>query len=165
MASKPPVVWYPAHSNNYTGANRPRSHRITRVVIHVTQGSWSSAVNWFQNPAAGVSAHYTVRSRDGKIAQSVSDINIAYHAGNWTYNQHSIGIEHEGYINNKSWFTPEMYRSSAKLTAFVCRRYGIPIDRRHIIGHNEVPGADHTDPGQWWWWSYYMRRVRHFANL
>ena len=81
MPRKPPVVWYPAHPNNYTAANRPNSHRIDRVVIHVTQGSWSGAVNWFQNPNAGVSAHYTVRSSDGKIAQSVSDTNIAYHAG------------------------------------------------------------------------------------
>jgi N-acetyl-anhydromuramyl-L-alanine amidase AmpD len=82
MASKPPVVWYPAHSNNYTTANWPNSHKIDRIVVHVTQGSWSSALNWFQNPSADVSAHYTVRSSDGKIGQSVSDLNIAYHAGN-----------------------------------------------------------------------------------
>ena len=46
MARKPPVVWYPAHRNNFTPASRPSSHRINRVIIHVTQGSWSSAVNW-----------------------------------------------------------------------------------------------------------------------
>lgn len=161
---KPYVKWYPAHPKNYTSANRPRSHRITHIVIHVTQGSWASAINWFQNPASGVSAHYTIRSRDGFIGQSVSDINIAYHAGNWNYNQHSIGIEHEGYVSNPRWFTAEMYRSSARLTAYLCRRYRIPIKRSRIIGHNEVPGADHTDPGKWWWWSYYMRRVRRFAR-
>lgn len=163
MARKPSVVWYPAHRNNYSPANRPSSHRINRVVIHVTQGSWSSAVNWFQNPNAGVSAHYTVRSRDGKIAQSVSDTNIAYHAGNWPYNQHSIGIEHEGYVNDPAWFTEEMFRSSARLTAFLCRRYNIPIRRTRIIGHNEVPGATHTDPGRWWWWSHYMKLIRRYA--
>lgn len=161
---KPNVVWYPAHGRNYTAANRPRSHRIRYIVIHVTQGSWSSALNWFQNPAAGVSAHYTVRSRDGRIGQSVSDKNIAYHAGNWKYNKHSIGIEHEGYINNPSWFTPEMFRRSAKLTAWLCRRYNIPVNRRRIIGHNEVPGATHTDPGRYWWWRYYMKRVRRFSR-
>src|SRR3712207_165691 len=95
----------------------------SRVVIHVTQGSWSGAVNWFQNPNAGVSAHYTVRSSDGKIAQSVSDTNIAYHAGQWPYNVHSIGIEHEGFVSDPKWFTPEMYRSSARLLAYLCRWY------------------------------------------
>lgn len=163
MASKPPVAWYPAHSNNYTPANRPGSQRITRVVVHVTQGSWSSAVNWFQNPNAGVSAHYTVRSSDGKIAQSVSDRNIAYHAGNWTYNQTSIGIEHEGYVDDPKWFTPEMYNASARLTAFLCGRYNIPVNRDRIVGHNEVPGATHTDPGRYWWWAEFMKKVRAFS--
>ncbi len=161
---KPSVVWYPAHSGNYTAANRPRSHRIRYIVIHVTQGSWSSAINWFQTRGAHVSAHYVIRSRDGRRAQCVSDMNIAWHAGNWWYNKHSIGIEHEGYVSDPGWFTPEMYRSSAKLVAYLCRRYRIPVRRSRIIGHNEVPGADHTDPGRWWWWSYYMRRVRRFAR-
>ena len=165
MASKPPVVWYPAHGNNYTPANRPSSNPINKVVIHVTQGSWSSALNWFQNPSAGVSAHYTVRSSDGKIGQSLSDVNIGYHAGNWSYNQTSVGIEHEGYVSDRSWFTPAMYRSSAKLTAFLCQRYGIPVNRYRIIGHNEVPGATHTDPGRYWNWTEYMRLVQYYRNL
>lgn len=160
---KPPVTWYPAHESNYTAAWR-RRERIDYIVIHVTQGSWAGAVNWFQNPAADVSAHYVIRSRDGKIAQSVSDRNIAWHAGNWTYNKRSIGIEHEGYINDPGWFTEEMYRASAKLTAFLAGRWGIPLNRSYIIGHNEVPGADHRDPGRWWWWDHYMRLVRHYAR-
>lgn len=162
-ATKPPVEWYPAHPDNYTAANRPSSHPITTIVVHVTQGSWAGTLSWFQDPAAGVSAHYTVRSSDGRIGQSVSDLNIGYHAGNWSVNQTSIGIEHEGYVDDPSWFTPELFDGSARLTAYLCGRYGIPIDRTHIIGHNEVPGADHTDPGPWWWWSYYMDRVRSYA--
>jgi hypothetical protein len=38
MASKPPIVWYPAQSNNYTTANRPNSHKIDRIIVHLTQG-------------------------------------------------------------------------------------------------------------------------------
>ena len=161
--SKPSVTWYPAHDNNYTSANRPRSHPIKTIVIHVAQGSWSGTLSWFQNPNARVSAHYTVRSSDGRIGQSLSDVNIGWHAGNWTVNQTSIGIEHEGYVSDASWFTSEMYDRSALLTAYLCRRYGIPIDRSHIIGHNEVPGATHTDPGPHWRWRHYMRRVRSYA--
>ncbi len=158
------ATWYGAHSGNYTNASRPGSHPINKVVIHVTQGSFSSAINWFKDSRAGVSAHYTVRSNDGFVGQSVREEDIAYHAGNWSYNQTSIGIEHEGYVSNSSWFTEKMYRSSARLTAYLCKKYGIPIDRNHIIGHNEVPGATHTDPGRYWNWTKYMSYVRSAAG-
>ena len=163
MATEPSTIWYPAYSGNYTTANRPGSHPVDWIIVHVTQGSWSSALNWFQNPSAGVSAHFTIRSSDGAIGQSLSERNIGYHAGNWTYNQRSVGIEHEGYVSNPAWFTDAMYDSSARLTAFLCQEYGIPVNRDHIIGHNEVPGATHTDPGQHWWWREFMRRVRSFS--
>ncbi len=42
-----------------------------------------------------------------------------------------------------------MYHSSAKLSAYLCKKYGTSINRNHIIGHNEVPYADHTDPGHY----------------
>ena len=88
--------YFPASSSNFTVANRPTSNSIDGIVLHVAQGSWSSALNWFQNPKAQASAHYTVRSSDGFIGQSVLEKDIAWHAGNWNYNQASIGIEHEG---------------------------------------------------------------------
>lgn len=80
------------------------------------------------------------------------NITIAWHAGNWTYNTQSIGIEHEGYISNCTWFTDAMYRASAGITKSVAAKYNIPKDRSHIIGHKEVPGATHTDPGSCWDW-------------
>lgn len=156
--------WYGAHSNNYTAANRPDSSVIDKVIVHVTQGSWSSAINWFNNEDAGVSAHYTVRSDDGFIGQSVHEKDIGYHAGNWNYNKTSIGIEHEGYVDQPEWFTGAMYRSSAKLTAYLCKEYGIPIDRQHIIAHSEVPEATHTDPGEHWDWPRYMDLIRRYSR-
>lgn len=155
-------TYYGAYSGNYSNASRPPT--INKIVIHFVQGSWSSAINWFKDPAAGVSAHYTVRSSDGFIGQSVREADIAYHAGNWTYNTQSIGIEHEGYVSDSRWFTDAMYRSSAKLSAYLCKKYNIPIDRSHIIGHNEVPGATHTDPGRYWNWTRYMDLVRSYAG-
>jgi N-acetyl-anhydromuramyl-L-alanine amidase AmpD len=160
--TKPPVSWYPAHPENYTEAERVRES-IDYIVVHVTQGSWSGSVNWFQNRGANVSAHFVVRSSDGKTAQCVRGSDIAWHAGNWTYNQKSIGIEHEGYINEPRWFTAQMYQASARLTAFLSERWGIPIDRDHIIGHDEVPGSDHSDPGPYWSWRTYMNLVRGYA--
>ncbi|SCG77260.1 Transglycosylase SLT domain-containing protein [Micromonospora echinaurantiaca] len=160
-----PAAWAPASTSNYTVASRPTSHPVRYVVIHVTQGSYAGSISWFQNPAAKVSAHYTFRSSDGAVTQSVREKDIAWHAGNWTYNTQSIGIEHEGYVDNPSWFTDAMYRASAALTRNLTSRYGIPRDRTHIIGHREVPGATHTDPGPNWNWTYYLQLVNGITGI
>jgi N-acetyl-anhydromuramyl-L-alanine amidase AmpD len=162
-ATRPDTTWYPAHPDNYSDAERTRAD-IKYIVVHTTQGSWSGSFSWFQNRAAKVSAHFVIRSDDGRIAQCVRGSDIAWHAGNWTFNQQSIGIEHEGYIDDPGWYTDEMYRASARLAAFLVNRWDIPINRTHIIGHNEVPGADHRDPGRWWWWSHYMELIRRYAD-
>ncbi|MDJ1132948.1 N-acetylmuramoyl-L-alanine amidase [Streptomyces iconiensis] len=156
----PQAEWVPAAGSNYTVANRPSQYPVEYVVIHVTQTTYADALAIFQNPAKKVSAHYVLRSADGHAAQMVREKDVAWHAGNWDYNTRSVGIEHEGWIDEPGkWFTDAMYEASAALTANVCDRHGIPKDRAHIIGHNEVPGADHTDPGPHWDWARYLKLV------
>ncbi|MFF7384122.1 N-acetylmuramoyl-L-alanine amidase [Streptomyces griseoluteus] len=150
----PSALWVPASTANYAVG---RTAAVSKVVIHVTEGSYAGTISWFQNPSAQVSAHYVVRSSDGQITQTVREKDTAWHARSG--NASGIGIEHEGYVDNPSWFTDAMYRSSAALTASICARYGIPKDRAHIVGHSEVPGNDHTDPGPNWNWTYYMQLV------
>mgnify|MGYP001571493430 FL=1 len=159
------ATWVSANSNNYTTANRDQDYPIKYIIIHVTEGSYSGTISWFQNSSAKVSAHYVIRSSDGEITQMVRHKDIAWHAGNWDYNTKSIGIEHEGYVNNSSYFTEEMYKASASLTRYICDFYNIPKDRSHIIGHNEVPGATHTDPGSYWNWDHYMELVSNNATI
>jgi N-acetyl-anhydromuramyl-L-alanine amidase AmpD len=155
----PAAESFPASTSNYTASSRPSAYPVNYVVIHVTQEYWEDAIAIFQDPASEVSAHYVVRSRDGHIAQCVRERDIAWHAGNWDYNTRSIGIEHEGWVDQPAYFTDAMLESSAKLTAAVCARYGIPIDTNHIIGHSDVPGATHTDPGPNWDWARYISLV------
>jgi N-acetyl-anhydromuramyl-L-alanine amidase AmpD len=154
-----PALWAPADPGNYTVSSRESAFPINYVVIHTTQGSYAGTINWFQNPASNVSAHYVIRSSDGQITQMVREKDIAFHAGNWTYNTQSIGIEHEGFVDDPSWYTDPMYRASAALTRNICLKYGIPMTRSRIIGHFEVPGATHTDPGPNWNWTFYMQLV------
>lgn len=153
-ADYPSALWVPASTTNYKPG---RTAAIDKVVIHVTQGSYAGSISWFQNPAAVVSAHYVIRSSDGQITQMVRDSDTAYHAK--SANASALGIEHEGWIDDPSWFTDVMYRSSAALTRYLCDRHGIVKDRAHIIGHSEAPGNDHTDPGPYWDWTYYMQLV------
>ncbi|MFE1880650.1 N-acetylmuramoyl-L-alanine amidase [Streptomyces diastatochromogenes] len=151
--------WVAASPANYRRADRPDDYRIDRVVIHVTQGGYASAVKVFQDPGHGAAAHYIVR-KDGRITQLIRELDVAFHAGNREYNERSVGIEHEGFVEDPSSFTEAMYAASARLTAAICGRYGIPVDREHVIGHVEVPGTDHTDPGRHWDWDRYLGLVR-----
>ena len=150
----PPIEYVPAARANYDVG---RSAAITAIVIHETDGTWLSATNWFKNPRARVSSHYLVRAWDGGIMQFVVEGDTAYHAR--AANPWSIGIEHEYDPRHAIPHTIAQYKSSALLVCAIAQRYGIPTDRAHIIGHNEVPGTDHSDPGPTWNWSYYMSLV------
>ncbi|MFD4481755.1 N-acetylmuramoyl-L-alanine amidase [Streptomyces sp. NPDC058471] len=151
--------WIAASDYNWRRADRPDDYGIDMVVIHVVQGGYATALRVFKDPAHGAAAHYVVR-KDGHVAQMIRELDVAFHAGNKSYNERSIGIEHEGFVDKKSSFTDAMYASSARLTAGICKRYDIPVDREHIIGHVEVPGTDHTDPGPHWDWDRYMKLVK-----
>jgi N-acetyl-anhydromuramyl-L-alanine amidase AmpD len=156
---------------NYTQAQRPES-AIRFVVIHVTEGSFLGTVSWLRDPRAHASANFVV-GRDGAVQQLVPLHDVAWQAGNWAYNLRSAGIENVGYTDDPSGFTLPEYRASARLAAVIARRAVIPIDRRHIIGHSQVPdpndplqggGIDnHTDPGKYWNWRLFMRLVERFA--
>lgn len=156
-------------SSSYTDAGRP-FRSIDRIVVHSTEGRFRGSLRALRK--GGSSAHYLV-ARDGRIVQLVSTSDIAWHAGNWRMNVRSIGIEHEGWAFRRGSFTDAEYRASAQLVGYLARRAGIPIDRKHIIGHNEVPdpsgggygGADrHRDPGPYWNWRRYMALVRRYAK-
>ncbi|MFF4259712.1 hypothetical protein ACFY1L_52005 [Streptomyces sp. NPDC001663] len=46
------------------------------------------------------------------------------------------------------------------MAADISARYDIHVDREHIVGHNEVPGATHIDRGPYSDWDRYLRLVR-----
>lgn len=148
-----------ASSSNYSDYSRGPDD-IQYIVVHTVQGSYSGCISWFQNSTANVSAHYVVRSSDGQVTQMVREEDVAWHAGNWDYNLASVGIEHEGYIDEPAaWYTDAMYGASGVLSADIVARNNIPISRSYIIAHHEVPGATHTDPGSGWDWDAYLDAI------
>jgi N-acetylmuramoyl-L-alanine amidase/Fibronectin type III domain len=169
----PLATWVPADPANYSTASRPHDYPVDMIVIHDTEGSYGSAIQEFQNPATAASAHYVV-SDLGQITQMVAEHDVAWHAGNWDYNIRSIGIEHEGFASGPNWYTTAMYQASAHLAASICSRWGVPMDRTHVIGHYEVPDPDnpgqfggsghHTDPGVNWDWTTYMGLAQTYAS-
>lgn len=155
--------WKPAASCNYTVASRPSTYPISYVVIHKAEGSGASAASWFQNCAAAASAHYSFDNNNGYCWQMVYEKDVAWHAGNWWYNCRSVGIEHGGYTANNDTATV-CYDESALETKSCIIYYTVLWDRSHIVGHKEVPGATHTDPGVYWNWSYYMSKCNPNPN-
>ena len=169
-AAAPPQNRFAAQTN-FTKAKRSES-AIRFIVIHVSEGSFPGTVSWLQDPRAHASANFVV-GREGEVQQLVPLHDIAWHAGNWAYNVRSIGIENIGFTDDPAGFTTREYRAAARIAAVIARRSVIPIDRHHIIGHNEVPdpndplqggGIDnHTDPGKYWEWGRFMKLVERFA--
>ncbi|MGW3911040.1 N-acetylmuramoyl-L-alanine amidase [Streptomyces sp. NPDC005070] len=153
---------------NHDLGDRPASQSIKYIVIHDTEGTWDGVLNLVQDPTY-VSWNYTLRSTDGHIAQHVKAKDVAWHAGNWYINAKSVGLEHEGFLTAPdTWYTEEMYRASARLVRYLARKYDIPLDRQHILGHENVPGPTtstipgmHTDPGPYWDWQHYFTLLGH----
>ncbi|WP_236240960.1 N-acetylmuramoyl-L-alanine amidase [Streptomyces sp. CC228A] len=151
---------------NYTLGDRPHQGvDIRQIVIHDTEGGYDGSLAALTNPDVPGSAHYLIRASDGLVTQMIENKHLAWHAGNWTHNMHSIGVEHEGYaIKEGKWYTESQYQSSAELVKFLAAKYGVPLDREHIIGHDEVAlqtdkGVSklHWDAGPYWDWNHYMK--------
>ncbi|GGT94984.1 N-acetylmuramoyl-L-alanine amidase [Streptomyces violascens] len=160
-----PCDFKPANVNNYNLATRPdNGFDIRQIIIHDTEGSYDGSVAVFQDPTAQASTHYLVKDDGSLVTQMVATKDESYHAGNKTVNMHALGIEHVGFaIKDGSWYGEPLYDASATLVKYLADRFGIPVDREHIIGHDEVPGvldpnvaAMHWDPGPFWDWNHYM---------
>lgn len=145
---------------------------VDRIVIHITAGQadYRRTVRFFENPTRHgepikVSAHYVV-GQGGEVVQMVRHNDIAYHAS--SANKRSIGIEHTArpprtFSSGDLGLMPTQvqYESSARLVRYLCELYGLPLDRKHIVGHNEAdPTTTHTDcPTGAWDWELFMQAV------
>ena len=172
----------PAASCNYTSGRGGTT--ISSVTIHYTQGTYAGSIAWFQNCSAKASAHYVIRSMDGQVTQMVKEADKAWHVG--VANSYTIGIEHEAYGDIASYFTMNMYQSSANLVKDICSRrsninphrifyrdtldggtvlnYGVhslggATACTQIRGHQHYPSQTHTDPGPYWNWNLYYKLV------
>lgn len=137
-----------------------QNYKPIAIVIHIMQGTLAGTGSWFSDPFSQVSAHYGI-GKNGNIHRYVMETNGAWHAGrvvdpDWKHlikagngnvvdpNLYTIGIEHEGTADSE--WTSEMYASSSALIADISRRWDIPLDRDHIIGHHQIYAVK-TCPG------------------
>lgn len=170
---------------NYTSSTRPTSClvafpspvttqpcKVNQVVIHDTEGSLESALSEFMclgntspNTSCVPSSVQYIIDTDGTVYQVLHEQDIAYHDGNFWSNTHSIGIEHVGYdATGYTWYNAAQYAASARLVAYLLKKYAIPLDHNHIISHGTVYAStsaewNHLDPGPYWLWDYYFNLI------
>jgi N-acetyl-anhydromuramyl-L-alanine amidase AmpD len=175
----PGAEWIPTSCTNKCQTNRGGAP-IDYVIIHDTEGGWDASVATLQNDP-NKSVHYIIGT-DGRLAQFIPESYLSWNCGNSFYNARSISIEHVGYATKP--FTEKQYAKSAQLVASIAARHGVPIDRKHVIGHDQVPdggviaassppcpdspkactaggkyggASNHSDPGVWEWATYMPR--------
>ena len=161
-----------------------RPEAVSAVAVHTVQGSYAGAIAWAQNCNANVSYHYVVRSSDGQVTQMLCESDRGWHVG--SENDYTVGIEHEGYVTEPSWYTEEMYFASSSLVKDITESgydinakrishfpwaatthynvAGIPGNCNRIKGHQHYPNQTHTDPGSNWDWDYYYRLIDPVAS-
>jgi peptidoglycan/xylan/chitin deacetylase (PgdA/CDA1 family) len=131
---------------------RREGNRVRAIVVHTNVGTFTSTASWFTHPESGVSAHYLV-GLDGRVAQFVDEADAARHAGRVrdptvglfggvNPNLVTVGVEFEDGGDPEGVARPDaQYRSGARLIREIAERWGIPLDREHVIGHREIFSA------------------------
>ena len=131
---------------------------IDMLVLHYTgMQSGAAAVDRLCDPAAKVSAHYTI-DEDGTVYAHVPEDRRAWHAGvsHWAgvdnVNARSIGIE---LVNPGQEYG---YRAfpDAQIASLISLSHGLvmrhPIAASQVVGHSDVAPMRKDDPGELFPW-------------
>lgn len=118
---------------------------IVNIVVHWVGNAGSSAIgnrNYFNSLATShktyASSHYII-GLNGEIIRCIPEDEVAFHAGSYSMNRKSIGIE----TCHPDWegkFNKITYNSLVELCVDICRRYNLGIDA--IIRHYDVTGKE-----------------------
>jgi N-acetyl-anhydromuramyl-L-alanine amidase AmpD len=163
------VVWRP--SPNYNSRN---GNSVELVVIHTCEGSYAGCVSHLRNSNSGVSAHYVVKEDGSEVSQLVDENSRAWHIranyrpslnsgrlshrANQSSNTFSVGIEHGGSANQRTFSEGQIDRS-IQLVRDITDNHNIPRDRYHIVGHGQLQPETRIDPGPNWPWTSYLAAI------
>lgn len=130
--------------NSYSRSGE-KQNKIEYLVIHWVGNAGSSAIanrNYFENlkntHKTYASSHYIV-GLNGEVIRCIPDNEVAFHAGSYSMNRKSIGIE-DCHPDWEGKFNEETYNSLVELCAELCKKYEIPIN--NVIRHYDVTGKN-----------------------
>jgi N-acetylmuramoyl-L-alanine amidase len=136
-----------------------RARPIDMLILHYTgMPTGEEAMARLCDPAAKVSAHYTVEE-DGRVFAHVAEDKRAWHAGVSCWrgesdvNSRSIGIEivNPGHEFGYRRFPAAQIESVIALAKDILGRHAIPS--RNVVGHADVAPARKEDPGELFPWA------------
>lgn len=144
----------------YSSPNHgPRRLATKGIIVHSTRSGrfslreeYERTIAWFMNPSAQASAHRVIGYYEGQHAQLVDDDLEAWAARE--YNAAYLQVELCQPLPS-SPFSEYQYRTLAALCTYWAQRYGFPLDRKHIQGHEEIPPGERegkSDPGRMFDW-------------
>jgi uncharacterized protein (TIGR03382 family) len=182
----PGAIWFTTSCTDKCTIGRPLGNAsVNKIVIHDTEGGWNASVATLQNDP-GKSVHYIIDADGSRVGQFRPETDTTYHAGNYYYTETSIGIEHVGFAAAPTGYSKALYTKSADLVKNIRTRWTVPLDRRHIVGHYQIPdgskisesspacalgldacetsanyggASNHRDPGYNWQWCQYMETL------
>jgi N-acetylmuramoyl-L-alanine amidase len=132
---------------------------VDMLVLHYTgMRNAEAALSRLCDPAAKVSAHYTV-DEDGTVYAHVPEDRRAWHAGLsfWAgatdINARSIGVElvNPGHEFGYRPFAQAQIAALIELAHGILARHAIPAAR--VLGHSDVAPARKEDPGELFPWA------------
>jgi hypothetical protein len=134
-------------SPNYSSRN---GARISKIVVHMTEGVYAGAVAWFARKASQVSAHLVMKADGSEVAQCVALGDKAWHVCN--FNPTTIGIEGEGFT--AKGFDETWAKTMGRIVAWLLKRYGLPCRWAEggvgdgFCSHHDLgsAGGNHDDP-------------------
>ena len=109
------------------------------------------------------------------MVQGVLEKDIANHVKG--HNPDSIGIEMTGHPllgrygghggKYASMYTDTLLDTTAELVADILKRNHLPVNRRTVVGHDELDSDRKIDPGAlsgagYWDWDDFMQRVKKY---
>lgn len=136
---KPAVILDPSPNH----ASREQV-QIQFLVLHNTDGPFVKSLAHLKDPASRVSAHYLI-DRNGSIYQLVLDTRTAWHSGNKSMNQQSIGVELVASEAMRN-LAPLQESALVSLARFLMTTYDLPVS--NVILHRSVST---TDCPRWLW--------------
>ncbi len=122
-------------------------HKIEGFVIHMTEGSFQSGIDWCMNPASKASYHFIIDTNGDDICLVMPE-NTAWHAGlirdpqtdfvkhGTNPNLYSIGIAMAGFASKGP--TQAQIAKCAKLLNTLSCYYSVILDKNTVIPHTAI---------------------------
>lgn len=118
---------------------------VDRIVLHhMASTGFEGVLSMWINATRDGSANYAV-SNEGVLVGAVDERNRSWSLANYGYDARAITFEIENEALGGSWpVSDAAHEMVAKAVADICKRWGIPCDRAHVVTHREVAAMGYS---------------------